>query len=278
MTGAAPRAQVAILCGGRGTRLGALTANLPKPLLPVGDLPFLDHLLMEVARSGFRDILLLAHFESEAVYRFAESSVARRMFDLNLTLSVEPDLAGTGGAVHHARNLLADEFIIMNGDTWLGLDYHALLERRAGAGAIAAIGLREVSEPDRFNVVDLDGSMITRFRRDRAGVGVGYINGGVAACTRELLGYLKAQGSLEDDVWPVLASEGRLAGLPTDGYFLDIGVPEAFERAQTEIPAQQRRSAAFLNRDCGVNPAAGPGGKAVRFDGGQPDELMCKPV
>jgi D-glycero-D-manno-heptose 1,7-bisphosphate phosphatase len=239
MTGAAPRAQVAILCGGRGTRLGALTANLPKPLLPVGDLPFLDHLLMEVARSGFRDILLLAHFESEAVYRFAESSVARRMFDLNLTLSVEPDPAGTGGAVHHARNLLADEFIIMNGDTWLGLDYHALLERRAGAG---------------------------------------YINGGVAACTRELLGYLKAQGSLEDDFWPVLASEGRLAGLPTDGYFLDIGVPEAFERAQTEIPAQQRRSAAFLNRDCGVNPAAGPGGKAVRFDGGQPDELMCKPV
>ena len=97
MTGAAPRAQVAILCGGRGTRLGALTANLPKPLLPVGDLPFLDHLLMEVARSGFRDILLLAHFESEAVYRFAESSVARRMFDLNLTLSVEPDPAGTGG-------------------------------------------------------------------------------------------------------------------------------------------------------------------------------------
>ncbi len=56
------KAQVAILCGGLGTRLGTLTARMPKPLLPVGDMPFLDHLLFEVARFGFRDILLLAHF------------------------------------------------------------------------------------------------------------------------------------------------------------------------------------------------------------------------
>jgi len=241
-----PGAQVAILCGGQGTRLGPLTANLPKPLLPVGDLPFLDHLLMEVGRVGFRDILLLAHFESHRVQQFAEASAAKAMFGLNLQVNVEPQTAGTGGALHHAQGFLDNDFILMNGDTWLGLDYRALLDHRAARGAVAAISLRAVSDSDRFNVVDFDGAMITRFRRERAGAGVGYINGGVAACSREIFGYLKARGSLEDEVWPVLAEAGRLAGLPTDGYFLDIGVPEAYALAQTEIPAQHRRAGADL--------------------------------
>ncbi|MES2042849.1 MAG: HAD-IIIA family hydrolase [Pseudomonadota bacterium] len=260
------KAQVAILCGGLGTRLGTLTARMPKPLLPVGDMPFLDHLLFEIARFGFRDILLLAHFEHEAVQRFADTSAARAAFGLNLTVCVEPERAGTGGALHHARDLLDDVFILMNGDTWLGLNYHALLARRAETGAVAAIGLREVSEPDRFNVVDFDGVHITRFRRDRAAEGVGYINGGVAACSREVFDYVPANGSLEDEVWPVLAEQGRLAGLPTSGFFLDIGVPEAFDSAQIDIPAQHRRGAIFFDRDGVLNVDHGHVGSVDRLE------------
>lgn len=263
---AGAKAQIAILCGGLGTRLGELTAKIPKPLLPVGSTPFLDHLLSEVARFGFRDIVLLAHFEHEAVQRFAAISVARAAFDLNLTVSVEPGRRGTGGALYHARDLLDDVFIVMNGDTWLGLNYHALLARRAEVGAVAAIGLREVAGPDRFNVVDFDGVHINHFRRDRAAQGVGYINGGVAACSREIFDYVPANGSLEDAVWPVLAEQNRLAGLLTSGFFLDIGVPEAFERAQIDIPAQHRRGAVFFDRDGVLNVDHGHVGSIERLE------------
>jgi D,D-heptose 1,7-bisphosphate phosphatase len=259
-------AQVAILCGGLGTRLGALTASVPKPLLPVGDMPFLDHLLFEVARFGFRDILLLAHFQSDAVQKFAEISAARAAFDLNLTVCVEPERAGTGGALYHARDLLADEFILMNGDTWLGVNYHALLAHRTATDTVAAMALREVAEPDRFNVVDFDGRLISHFRRNRVSTGVGFINGGVAACSAKIFEYVTAKGSLEDEVWPVLAEQKLLAGLPTSGFFLDIGIPAAFESAQIDIPAQHRRGAVFFDRDGVLNVDHGHVGTVDRLE------------
>ncbi|MDF2116098.1 HAD-IIIA family hydrolase [Roseiarcaceae bacterium H3SJ34-1] len=266
MTSPPLNAQVAILCGGLGTRLGALTASVPKPLLPVGDMPFLDHLLFEVARFGFRDILLLAHFQSEAVQRFAEISSARAAFDLNLRVCIEPQRAGTGGALYHAQNLLADEFILMNGDTWLGANYHALLAHRAATNTVAAMALREVAEPDRYNVVDFDGRLIRNFRRSRVSTETGFINGGVAACSAKIFQYLSPKGSLEDEVWPILAEQGLLAGLSTPGFFLDIGIPAAFESAQIDIPAQHRRGAVFFDRDGVLNADHGHVGTVDRLE------------
>lgn len=255
------KAQVAILCGGLGTRLGAATATTPKPLLPVGDLPFLDHLLLEVARFGFRDVVLLAHFRHEAVEAFARDSVAAARFGLNLSVCVEPAAAGTGGALHHARELLAERFVLMNGDTWLEVNYLALLAM-LDAGTDAALALREVAGADRYDTVDLIDGRITRFDRTVPGP----INGGVAACTRAVLDRAPASGSLEALVWPALAAEGRLAGLVTPGHFLDIGVPEALATAQREIPAHHRRGGVFFDRDGVLNVDHGHVGSVDRFE------------
>ena len=257
---------VAILCGGLGTRLGALTQDTPKPLLPVGGMPFLDHLLLELGRFGFRKIVLLAHFQPEAILAFARTSVAAARFGLELSVSIEPEAAGTGGALHHARDRLSDPFLLLNGDTWLAINYHAVLARLDTAGAVAALGLRAVADPDRYNTAELADGMIARFSRDRAARGVGLINGGVAACSGALLERLPAKGSIEDLVWPALAAQGRLAGVVTDGYFLDIGVPAAFALAQTAIPAQHRRGAVFFDRDGVLNLNHGHVGSVARFE------------
>ena len=257
---------VAILCGGLGTRLGALTQDTPKPLLPVGGMPFLDHLLLEIGRFGFRKIVLLAHFRPEAIAAFACTSGAAARFGLEISVSVEPEVAGTGGALHHARAQLSDPFLLLNGDTWLEINYHALLARLDESGAVAALGLRGVADPDRYNTAELADGMIGRFARDRSAQGVGLINGGVAACSGALLERLPAKGSIENLIWPGLATEGRLAGLATAGYFLDIGIPEAFALAQTAIPAQHTRGAVFFDRDGVLNLNHGHVGSLDRFE------------
>src|SRR5215469_18379171 len=96
--------QAAILCGGLGTRLGGLTAQIPKPLLSVGETPFLDVLLFELGRHGLRRILLLAGFAADRILNYAATTPLKKQFGLEIEVLVEPEPAGTGGAVWHARD------------------------------------------------------------------------------------------------------------------------------------------------------------------------------
>src|SRR3981081_3338246 len=91
--------QAVILCGGRGTRLGALTAELPKPLLPVDEAPFLDLLLFELGRHGRRRTLLLGGFAAARIAEYAAQTALKARFDLTIEIAVEPEPAGTGGAL-----------------------------------------------------------------------------------------------------------------------------------------------------------------------------------
>src|SRR5580704_10890651 len=96
--------QAAILCGGLGTRLGELTRATPKPLLPIGNAPFLDVVLFELARHGVRRVLLLAGFAGEQVRDYARSTPLADRFGLEIEVVVETEPAGTGGAVWQARD------------------------------------------------------------------------------------------------------------------------------------------------------------------------------
>src|SRR5215213_6644301 len=114
--------QCVILVGGLGSRLGELTRETPKPLLPVMGKPFLEHLVLELARFGFTDVILLAGYRGEQVVsRFAgRRRIAGR--DVTIRVVVEPEPAGTGGALTYLEGLADDTFLLMNGDSWFDID------------------------------------------------------------------------------------------------------------------------------------------------------------
>ena len=251
--------QAVILCGGAGARLGPLTAATPKPLLPVGGAPFLDVLLFEIGRHGIRDVLLLAGFEGEQIEQYASTTPVAERFGLNVSVAIEPTPAGTGGALKLAEAELAPEFVLINGDTWFDVNLLDLAPRALPDGAdwLISMSLRRVADASRYGLVSTEGALVTGISEKPPSPGPGVINGGVSLVRRELVGFLSSDCAMETGILPGLAERGLVAGRVHEGYFIDIGVPEAFERAQTEVPAHRRRPAAFLDRDGVLNVDAG---------------------
>jgi len=233
--------QALILCGGLGSRLGSLTASTPKPLLPVAGRPFLDVLLFELGRHGIRDVVLLAAFEAPKIAAYAEDNPVAARFGMTLTVTIEPDRAGTAGALHHARSLVQGDFLMMNGDSWLAFDLNSLPEIPSGGGCDAMLTLRLLPDASRSGVVTLEGNKVTSFQERPQGPGPGLVNAGIYRFSERIFDALPATGSLERDVLPLLSAQGKVQGVVREGYFIDIGVPETYERAQTEIPEQLAR-------------------------------------
>lgn len=245
--------QCVILLGGLGTRLGALGKTTPKPLLEVGGTPFVEVLIAEARRRDFRHFILLAGHKSERVQAFlADREIARR-FDCHVELSIEPTPFGTGGALVHALPLLAEEFLLLNGDTWFDFNWRDLIARARRDGATAALSLRHVVRPDRYETIELHGDRVAQIHPRGRDLETATINGGVYYLNRSAVQGLSCPSSLEADLLPALVSQGALRGYDYDGFFLDIGLPETLAAADTLVPRQRRRPAVFLDRDGVLN-------------------------
>ena len=255
--------QCAVLVGGLGTRLGQLTADTPKPLLPVGDRPFLAWLLREITRFGVEEIVLLTGHLSERVEQALAGLAALLPRPVRIVLSREPVRAGTGGALRHARHLLDERFLLCNGDSLLDFNLSSLLADACADGpdVVGRIVVRPVEDASRYGVVALEGDRVTAFHERPAAAGgpaPGLINAGIYLFDRRLL----------DDVAEVcsLAARGVLRATRGAGYFIDIGVPEDLARAQHELPARCRRPALLLDRDGTLNIDHGWVGTRERFE------------
>ena len=243
--------QCVILLGGLGTRLGDLTRAMPKPLLEVAGGPFVEILLNEALRRGFTDILLLAGHASEVVQAYAEQRRKHLPSGTKLTVVLEEQPLGTGGAVRNALEHLDERFLLMNGDTWFDFNW---LDLALASPKDAVIAGRKVPLADRYEHLAIDPQGRVTAIVPRGGhEGAAVINGGIYVMNKADFAADEGQFSIEADLLPRLVAEGRLSARVYDGFFIDIGVPDSLSEARQTIAGRLRRPALFLDRDGVLN-------------------------
>ena len=243
--------QAVVLVGGKGSRLGDLTRDTPKPLLEItSGLRFLDVVLEEIARRGFTDIVLLAgHLGDQVEVAYHHS----HFYSASVRVIREPEPQGTGGALRFAAAELDPWFLMLNGDSLFDINYRELA-RLPRPGVLGRLALRGVPDPGRYGAVTIEAGRVTHFHeKDPDLKGPALINGGVYLLSRDVLGLIDGPCSIEQDIFPRLAQQGALEAQVFEGYFLDIGLLDTYAQAMDEVPTRRRRPCAFLDRDGTLN-------------------------
>ena len=235
--------------------MGSLTDERPKPILFVGDRPFLDVLLQKAVRHGLTEIILLAGYLGKIIENYYEENPVP---GATIRVVIESEPLGTGGALAAAAEFLDDFFLLANGDTLFDFNWLDLLVW--GGKARAAVALRRIKSPGRYSQVFLERGIISSFGEPQMETDDCLTNGGVYLMSKEILsGFGEGTTSLERDVFPRLAKEGKLNGIVVDdAYFIDMGIPADYARANKEIPLRTTRKAVvFAKSDLSCDTNAG---------------------
>lgn len=222
---------VILLVGGFGTRLRSVVGDVPKPLAPVGDKPFLERLLVDLSAQSVERVILSAHYGAERFEEFSAGWNSRRK-DLRLEVVVEAQPLGTAGALRFVISTLGlkGRVRIGNGDTWIENGYRDLELAALVHGDAATLGLTHVDSVERFGAVSSDaGGRVKAFIEKGGAQGPGWISAGVSSfIAQDLLDFPQGPLSLERDVYPRWLAEGRLYCTRLQGAFKDIGVPDDY--------------------------------------------------
>ncbi len=222
-----------LLVGGLGTRLRSVISEKPKALAPIGDTPFLKLLLLELKSQGIEQVVMCTgHFAEQIEQEFGDGS----QLGIAIEYSRELQPLGTAGAIKLAEKHLKNcsEFIVLNGDSFLELDFKSFVRLHRESGAAATIALREVQNAARYGTVEVnkDGKVVS-FREKLGIEEPGLINGGIYIFESEVLSKLpEGTLSLEKDVLPELIGQS-VCGFLASGLFIDIGTPADYARAQS---------------------------------------------
>lgn len=226
--------QAAILAGGLGTRMRPLTDAMPKPMLPVRGKPFLQHQLELLSSFGIRRIVLLVAYLGEQIENHFGDG---RALNVQLAYSREPAPVGTGGALKNAEALLGEEFLVLNGDTYLAIDYAAMASAFHASNAMAMIVAYENCEeriPSNL-ALSSDGRVSAYRKRDPRGLT--HVDAGVIAVRREVLDEIPADRacSLEEEIFPRLIEKGQMQAWITKEPFYDMGSPAGLEALSARL-------------------------------------------
>ena len=222
-----------VLAGGRGERLQSRIAPLPKPMAPVCGRPFLEYVLDLLVNTQVTQVILAVGFGAEII----RDHFGTCYRTLHLRYSLETTPLGTGGALALA---LKDEgpspVLVLNGDSLLEIDYPAFFAWYGLNPCSVALVLREVSDISRYGSVSLSGERVIEFQ-EKGGNGIGLVNAGIYMVRPTLFSEYQfgEKFSFETGVLQGYCRDLRPRAFITKGYFIDIGIPEDYDRAQKEF-------------------------------------------
>ena len=230
-----------ILAGGLGSRLRSVVPDLPKPMAPVGQKPFLSYLMAWLKAQGISQIILSVGYKNQVIKDFYGDV----WNGIRLSYAREDEPIGTGGGLLNALSKLTDAktILVVNGDTFFPLNVVSLLQTHREKKSDMTICGFFSEKNDRYSCLRLSKEMRVL---GKGGAG-GFISGGVYLLDEKLIEYLQSfevcKLSFEDALTPQLLSEGwRAFGYASEAFFIDIGIPEDYSRAQSLCSGWQLNS------------------------------------
>jgi mannose-1-phosphate guanylyltransferase len=227
-----------ILVGGEGTRLRPLTYSVVKPMVPVANRPFIEHVIRKLALHGIDEIVLAMGYKPDSIYAYFKDG---RGLDVKLTYSLEEKPLGTAGAVKNAGGHVDNTFFVLNGDCFSDIDYSDMLKQHMRNKAMATVALTQVDDPTRFGVVETDaGGRVLRFIEKPAWEDVTshWINAGVYILEPEVLDYIPDNQfyMFENGVFPRMLDKGDpFYACHNQAYWIDMGTPAQYHRVNNDV-------------------------------------------
>jgi D-glycero-alpha-D-manno-heptose 1-phosphate guanylyltransferase len=222
--------QAIILAGGLGTRLRSVVPDLPKPMAPVAGRPFLAWVLDRLVDAGFECVVLAVGYR----HAFIRDHFGEDYRGMALRYSVETTPLGTGGAMRLAADHVTTlPVFVLNGDTYLELDYRAMLAAHQQSAASLSVAACHVPDVSRYGALEIEENHISRFL-EKGRVGPGVINAGVYLLGSDILQQLPINQpfSFEQQLLVPRVHEIRPFAFLNQGRFIDIGIPDDLVRAQ----------------------------------------------
>ena len=226
---------ILILTGGQGRRLKEITKDTPKPLVDINGQPFLSILIKYLAGFGCKKIVLCSGYDADYIKQFAAKF---KHADIELIVSLEETPLGTAGGVKHAQDFIStQDFIVINGDTFLELDYNNFIEFYFKKRSIALLGMTKLTDRRAYGSIEIGSNNRIVSYQEKVALSKkdSYVSAGVYMFNKIILDVIPLEGpaSLEYDVLPKILNlyKNRVHGYYAPGDFVDIGTPKNYYRA-----------------------------------------------
>ena len=222
-----------VLAGGLGTRLKGVISDIPKPMAPVAEQPFLKYLLDYLKEQGITKVILSVGYKHEVIQNYFGDTYS----GLELIYSIEDEPLGTGGAMRLALDYLeSNQVFIINGDTFFDVDLDQMHQFAISESSDLCLALKPMKQFDRYGSVTLKNHRISSFK-EKQFVNEGLINGGIYWVNTSLFdAFSKGQKfSFEKDLMEKQVENRKISGFVSDSYFIDIGIPEDYAQANLDF-------------------------------------------
>lgn len=222
-----------VLAGGFGTRLQSVVKEVPKPMAPLNEIPFLSYLFRYLKEEGIEHVVLAVGYLREIII----DHYGKEFDGIKVSYAIEEEALGTGGGIWNAfKQIKGDKAFVLNGDTFFDIQLAQMHRSFEANEAQFSLALKPMRDFDRYGRVEVDNSRIVSFH-EKEFCKEGMINGGVYLMEKSLFDQVGLSGkfSFEKDFLEAHLDTVKMCAFPFDNYFIDIGIPEDYAQAAIDL-------------------------------------------